>query len=109
MKKANRSKKGFSLRYIMLAAAFMVMFTQLGWSYYHTNSQYVTIQVHKGDTVWDIASAATNDKSDVRSVVYDIVSTNGLADNEDIHPGQMLKIPVDSQSLTKVQEKFEVK
>lgn len=109
MRNQRRSKKHISFHYILILAALLVMVTQLGWSYYHTDAQYVTINVHAGDTVWDIASAANDGKSDVRSIVYDIVKVNHLSGNDDIYPGQALQVPVNSESLLALQKRFEVK
>lgn len=49
--------------------------------------------VLKGDNVWTIAEAL-NATKDTRQVVYDIYKLNNLSDNDNIYPGQVLKLPV---------------
>ncbi|MCS1351042.1 LysM peptidoglycan-binding domain-containing protein [Mechercharimyces sp. CAU 1602] len=57
--------------------------------YTHT----VEWQVETGDTLWKIARAHTGNREDVRRTIATIIDINQL-DNNVIHPGQTLKVPV---------------
>lgn len=48
--------------------------------------------VQPGETLWDIATGITGDDEDIRQVIYRVQKENGIADDEDIHPGQRLVI-----------------
>lgn len=50
--------------------------------------------VEENETLWDIASANTDDNTDVRLVINQIIKMNKLAPNAAISPGQRLIIPV---------------
>jgi LysM repeat protein len=58
------------------------------------NGQYILVSVSSGDSVWNIATRYNNDKKDIRELIYFIRKINGLNNNAEIHPGQILKIPV---------------
>lgn len=49
-----------------------------------------------GETLWDIASAATPSGEDVRDLVADVMRTNELA-HAGLVPGQRLLVPVSGQ------------
>jgi len=54
---------------------------------------YMQVVVTSGETIWSIASALTNGgRSDLSSVVDQIVSANGL-DSTDLEPGTKLWVP----------------
>ena len=54
---------------------------------------YMQVVVTSGETIWSIASALNNGcRSDLSSVVDQIVSTNGLA-STDLEPGTKLWVP----------------
>jgi LysM repeat protein len=54
---------------------------------------YMQVVVTSGETIWSIASAInTGGRSDLSSVVDQIVSTNGLA-STDLEPGTKLWVP----------------
>ena len=54
---------------------------------------YMQVVVTSGETIWSIASALnTGGRSDLSSVVDQIVSTNGLA-STDLEPGTKLWVP----------------
>jgi LysM repeat protein len=56
-------------------------------------SGYMQVVVTSGETIWSIASALnTGGRSDLSSVVDQIVSTNGL-DSTDLEPGTKLWVP----------------
>ncbi|WP_273062398.1 LysM peptidoglycan-binding domain-containing protein [Colibacter massiliensis] len=82
-----------TIRFIFMAVILVASLTQLGWIG-NSHKEYVTVQVHQGDTLWQIASEATADGDDVRNTVVDIVNVNNLGHNEDIYPGQILNVPV---------------
>ncbi len=55
---------------------------------------YRLVQVAGGDTVWSIAARAAGEKDDIRNIVVAIKKANNLDNNVQIHPGQVLKVPV---------------
>ena len=56
---------------------------------------YMQVVVTSGETIWSIASAInTGGRSDLSSVVDQIVSTNGL-DSTDLEPGTKLWVPAE--------------
>jgi LysM repeat protein len=56
-------------------------------------SGYMQVVVTSGETIWSIASALnTGGRSDLSSVVDQIVSANGLA-STDLEPGTKLWVP----------------
>ena len=55
-----------------------------------------TYTVRSGDTLWSVASAAYPGSHDPRRLVYGIEQRNHLA-GADIHPGEVLTLPVLSE------------
>ncbi|MCT4618765.1 MAG: LysM peptidoglycan-binding domain-containing protein [Marinisporobacter sp.] len=55
----------------------------------------VKIHIKDGDTIWDLAKKFTPKEKDIRKTIYEISSINNL-DTLDIYPGQIIKIPIDS-------------
>lgn len=56
---------------------------------------YMQVVVTSGETIWSIASAINKGgRSDLSSVVDQIVSTNGL-DSTDLEPGTKLWVPAE--------------
>ncbi len=56
--------------------------------------QEISCRVSAGDTLWTIAGQITQPDEDVRDKVIAIQKLNGLAANQTIQPGQVIKIPV---------------
>ena len=56
-------------------------------------STYATVSVKSGDTVWGIAANYVTDKDDIRNLSHAIKQVNGLNNNTQIFPGQVLKVP----------------
>lgn len=54
-------------------------------------AQAMTYEVQEGDTVWDIAGRHSDNRTDVRSVVYAIESDNHIK-NGTLTPGQRIII-----------------
>ena len=54
--------------------------------------QFDYVKVHQGDTLWSIASDYAGGK-DIREVVYNISKLNNIHNNP-IHPGDIIKIPL---------------
>ena len=61
----------------------------------HYINKYVNVIVIQGDTLWSLAKKHGNSKKDIRKIIYEIQNINGLKSSEYIHPGQILKIPID--------------
>ena len=61
------------------------------------DGNYRFVKVTGGDTVWSIAASATGDKEDIRNIVVAIKKANNLDNNVQIHPGQVLKVPLKNQ------------
>lgn len=57
-----------------------------------TASQYITVTVAAGETIWSLANALA-DGRDVRGLVADIVEANNLP-SVDLAAGQHLRIPL---------------
>jgi nucleoid-associated protein YgaU len=55
--------------------------------------EYRQVVVQPGDTLWDLAREHSPEGADIRRIVYEIRTLNGLAGAE-IHPGQHLLLPV---------------
>jgi LysM repeat protein len=60
----------------------------------YSNIQYSSITVGAGDSVWSIAVHYCDKKDDIREFIYIIRKINGLNNNAEIFPGQILKIPI---------------
>lgn len=88
---------GNNIMKFVITSVFAVMFmSMLGMSFSKAEDptvNYVTIQVHSGDTVWTIASRYVSNKEDLRELVYVITTMNGLNRNALIYSGQILKVP----------------
>lgn len=81
------------MKYVVLAILALFMCTQIGWSY-QPSPEFVSVTVEPGQTVWQLASVAAGDDTDVRQVMDSILKENGLTGTSDIRPGQVLRLPV---------------
>lgn len=54
--------------------------------------RYTEVTVNAGDTLWAIAKEYGDDSKDIRDVVYDICSLNGIKAS-DLRPGQVILVP----------------
>ena len=81
------------LKYVIMACLAIFMCTQIGWTY-QPSQEYVSVSVKPGQTVWQLASAVTDENTDIREVVQAIMEENHLSGNSDIRPGQVLRLPV---------------
>ena len=57
-------------------------------------TDYKTVYVNSGDSLWSIASTYTSEREDIRTFVLLVKKINHLNDNAQIYPGQTLKIPI---------------
>jgi nucleoid-associated protein YgaU len=55
-------------------------------------TRYSTVTVHRGDTLWSIAAARTNDSGDVQEMIDRISDANHLGTSP-IQAGQNLRVP----------------
>lgn len=81
------------MKYVVLAILALFMCIQIGWSY-QPSQEFVSVTVEPGQTVWQLASVAAGDDTDVRQVMDSILKENGLTGTSDIRPGQVLRLPV---------------
>lgn len=79
--------------FIFLTIALYLMITLVFSNKVIGVSDNRNFTVIHGDTVWNIASGIKSDK-DIREVVHDIYTINGMSSGETIYPGQVLRIPV---------------
>ncbi len=56
-------------------------------------SEYRTVNVIEGDTLWNIAKENISEKEDVRDYIYIIRKVNNL-ESANIHSGDQLLIPI---------------
>ncbi|MEG2323138.1 MAG: LysM peptidoglycan-binding domain-containing protein [Anaerovoracaceae bacterium] len=56
--------------------------------------EYVQIQVQPGDTIWEMAKTYMPNNQDPRKSVDTICTTNDISADQ-LHPGQVLNIPVE--------------
>ena len=61
-----------------------------------TKQQYVQVEVQPGDTLWQIADEYMPSDMDPRESVYQISKCNDNLSASELHPGQVLKIPVNN-------------
>lgn len=92
-KKSNRIKKAKSRIFILIAALTIISVPIIVKAKGTQESQYITVVVRSGDTLWDIASEYTGSNKDVRETIYNIKKTNNM-DGAMLVPGQELLIPV---------------
>ncbi len=93
MKKQGKKYKFQFSRYIILGLILFLASMQLGWRS-QENTDYIAVCVQEGDTIWSLASQVDDAETDIRMIVQDIVKINHLQNNENIYPGQSIKVPV---------------
>ena len=89
-------RRRFTLMPIITLAALSLMVTVPALSSMHlyaaTPQHYATVIVHRGDTLWSIASAHTGGSSDVQDTIDQISEVNHLQ-GASLAPGQRLRVP----------------
>jgi hypothetical protein len=55
---------------------------------------YIEVEVSHGNTLWQIAGDHNPEGKDIRRFIYEISEINGI-ENGLIHPGDIIRIPVD--------------
>ena len=58
------------------------------------DSNFKTIEVGYGDTLWDIAALNKSEDTDIRQAVYAICKENDITAS-DLQPGMKIVIPID--------------
>jgi nucleoid-associated protein YgaU len=90
-------RRRFTLMPIITLAALSLMVTVPALSsmqlHAATPQHYATVIVHRGDTLWSIASAHTASTSDVQDTIDRITEVNHLT-GASIEPGQRLRVPM---------------
>lgn len=57
------------------------------------DESFYEVEISQGDTLWNIALKYLPEKTDVRSLVYDIGKVNDMQSYY-IYPGDVIKIPI---------------
>lgn len=81
---------GLLLMCLLLCSAYGVINSMEASTAWHREE----VIVHSGDTLWSIAGRWTDEKEDVREVLYRIREANKLNSVEYLKPGQKLIVPV---------------
>lgn len=82
----------FCTTFLLLAACNLIFIEKPVYSYHN-------VTVNNGDTLWEIAGQYTENKEDIREVVFRICEENNLTDQK-IYPGQIIRVPVCGQTET---------
>lgn len=86
----NRSIK--RLAFLFLSAVFLcAAVSQAAFPEKRTDCMEVVVEEHQ--TLWDIASAHTDEETDIRQYIYDIRQLNHISDPGHLQPGQIIRIP----------------
>lgn len=87
--------------FILLFTAIVLLYNN-DWisssNQYLTVNTYQMINVSSGDSLWTISSKYVTEKDDIRNLIIAIKCINQLDNNTQIHPGQILKIPIKSDN-----------
>lgn len=57
-----------------------------------TKTEYTTVEICYGDTLWDIANTYKSNNTDTRKAVYKIREINNI-DASDLKPGMTISVP----------------
>ena len=57
-----------------------------------TKTEYATVEIVFGDTLWDIANTYKSNNTDTRKAIYEICEINNI-DASDLTPGMIIKVP----------------
>ena len=87
----NKFKRFMFLAILLISFISFTLFSTFK-AYSKDIPQFDYITVHKGDTLWSIASNYSADK-DIREVIYNISKINNINDAV-IYPGDIIKIPL---------------
>lgn len=86
----NRSVKRFA--FLFLSAVFLCAAVSQA-AFPEKKTDFVDVVVEEHQTLWDIASAHTDEETDIRQYIYDIRQLNHISDPGHLQPGQVIRIP----------------
>lgn len=90
-------KKFITSLFLILSIVLLILLIISHVSFSYTKTEYKTMYVNSGDTLWSIATRLQNNSyykgKDVRFIINDIKAINKL-DNSNLSANQELKIPV---------------
>ncbi|HEV2262223.1 MAG TPA: LysM peptidoglycan-binding domain-containing protein [Candidatus Rubrimentiphilum sp.] len=90
-------RRRFTLMPVIALAALSLMVTVPALSSMHLyaagTQRFATVVVHRGDTLWAIASSHTGGSADVQDTIDRITEVNHLS-GASLTPGQHLRIPL---------------
>lgn len=81
----------------LLAVGMDLFFNQSAPEY--QESELVEVVVRRGDTVWDLANEHLGSDTNIQKQIMNIYVLNDLSSEEAIVPGQVLKIPANSNTM----------
>lgn len=58
-----------------------------------SKTEYVTVVVSNGDTLWSIAERYSDGSMDIRQLIYEISKINGIESGQ-IYAGQEISVPI---------------
>ena len=77
----------------LITIVFIISFTAIVKASGSSKTEYTSVTVSAGDTLWKIASEYTSPGNDIRKTVYEIRKYNKL-DSAVIMPGQEVVVPL---------------
>ena len=91
--------KGRFITFVVFMAVMLAGIMTFAWNMTSSvdaieDSNFKTIEVGYGDTLWDIAALNKSEDTDIRRAVYAICKENDITAS-DLQPGMKIVIPID--------------